>query len=56
MSKFESAPMLKLAWVPLFSGMTVVSTRTSTTHSNVIPAPAGTHASLRLLSLEGEAL
>ena len=39
--------LLKLAWVPLFSGMTVNGGRRLAAQLDVIPAQAGTHASLR---------
>jgi hypothetical protein len=51
MSTPESVPMLTLAWVPLFSGMTLQGGQTACPPRPVIPAQAGTHASLRLHSL-----
>jgi hypothetical protein len=50
MSKHECAPMLKLAWIPLFSGMTLQGGQAACPLSTVIPAQAGTHASLGLRS------
>ena len=54
MSKHESAPLLKLAWVPLFSGMTQQGGQAAYPPTPVIPAEAGTHASLRLRSVASE--
>jgi hypothetical protein len=63
MSKLESAPMLKLAWVPLFSGMTLQGGQAACPPTPFIPSvmaepcfawTAGTHASLRLRSVASE--
>jgi hypothetical protein len=43
-----------LAWVPLYSGMTFVGRRADCQFSAVMPAKAGTHASLRKDDGEGE--
>ena len=64
MSKLESAPMLKLAWVPavhakhgsaMTLGMTFEFEAGECLLSTVIPLKSGTHASLRLRSAASEA-
>ncbi|HIE69394.1 MAG TPA: hypothetical protein EYP98_04110, partial [Planctomycetes bacterium] len=45
--------MLHLAWIPLFSGMTVFTMQTRSPPLNVIPAQAGIHASFNQPSVCG---